>query len=385
MYLYDKMEENLALKREVAIFRTLQVNSQEQQFIKVQDSNLINLSSNDYLGIARDRQLVAEFLENNTKNRDFYFSSSSSRLLTGTFDAYDKCEEAFSKSFSKSALYLNSGYSGNSGIIASLFDKNTLLLIDKLCHFSILNGVLMSKAKHMRFSHNDLEHLRILLKAYYDKYKAVVIITESLFSMDGDFAIMKALVNLKKEYKNLYLYIDEAHSFFLYGQGLGWAKELNLLESVDFLLLTLGKAFGSTGSIFLCNKITRDYLINNLSSFIYSTALAPVNVLFSLFIFSKNQEFTKRRERLKKIAAYLRSIVASKGFCCLSSSHIIPLVYKNNELMFKASEMFLNHNFYCRGIRYPTVPKDSPRLRLSICNFLSDDNVDQLGRLIKNI
>lgn len=390
MYFYDNLLALLDTSKANFNFRTLKNTYQKDNLIDTKSSlNLINLSSNDYLGLGHDDSLVKDFLKTINVDDDtkgsYYFSSSSSRLLTGHFQIYKEFEDYLAKLYGKEALFINSGYDANTGVISTLFDKDTLILADKKSHASIIDGMLQSKAKSMRFAHNDIDHLKSLIQKYGKDFKTIVVITESIFSMDGDIAPLNDLVLLKKEYDNVLLYVDEAHSFGLYDGGLGLCNQLLIKDDIDFVLFTLGKGFGSSGSVLMCSKVVKEYLVNYMRAFIFTTALPPINLCYSLFLLKRFKDFSKRYQRLSTISQKVIETINECGFKTPSKSQIIPIILGSNEKAIKASEYFIKMGFYALPIRYPTVPKNEARLRLSLSSMLGDDDIKRLCMLIKTL
>ena len=376
------MQEQLDKKRHDSCFRFLRSSRQTDCYISTDNRQYINLSSNDYLGIGHDKALVRDFIDSSRSESDFYFSSSSSRLLTGSYMCFEEFEQYIGSLYNKKALYFNSGFDANSGVLQALGSADTLILADKKSHASIIDGMALSSGKTLRFKHNDVEHLKALIERYKDEYESIIIVTEALFSMDGDIAPLEKIAALKDVYDNIYIYVDEAHSFFVYGQGLGLCYEKKVLSKIDFVLVTLGKGFGSAGAVLMCSDVCKDYLINTMRPFIFTTALPPVNILYSLFILKKSDIFAKRRDRLAQISTYIRSVIHSKGLNCPSNSHIIPIILGSNDNAIKAASLFEEHGFLAMPVRHPTVPVGQARLRLSLCSFLSDDDIEKLSTLI---
>ncbi len=383
--LFEQLQKELQIRYENDNMRSLKPAHFHFNNIFIDNKAYLNLSSNDYLSINSRCDLKDEFIEKYKDNKNFYFSSSSSRLLTGHFEIYEEFEHEIGSLFNKKALYLNSGFDANVGAISTLFNDKCLLLADKLVHASMIDGFMQSKAKFARFLHNDIESLHKEILKNKDKYESIIILVESVYSMDGDIAPLLDIVKLKKQYKNVYLYVDEAHSFGIYGNNLGLCHELNILDDVDFLLITLGKAFASCGAVFFSNKIVIDYLINHQRSFIFTTALAPVNVLFSHFILQKLKmgEFKDSAKRLLSISKYIRDTIKDTGQDVISLSQIIPFMTYTNERATAAYNFFLNKGIYAKPIKYPTVLKDKSRLRLSLCASLKDSEVELIANTIK--
>lgn len=391
MSLYQKMQELLDNNRRLGQLRTVKPKSQCGTKIIVDSHEYVNLSSNDYLGLASDLNLAFEFLSdvlhkdnNNKLNADIRMSSSGSPLLTGAHLSYVDAENAMEELFNKKALFFNSGFSANSGVISALATENNLIIADKLAHASIIDGMMTAKGKCLRYAHNDYEHLEKLLNAHADKYDSVIIVTEAVFSMDGDSCDLKKLVELKHKFHNVYLYVDEAHSFCLYSDnGAGLCHLNQVTDEIDFILTTFGKGLGSQGACILCNETARDYLINTSRSLIFSTALSPLAFAHANFMVKYMQMRNDLRERLHSISSYIHNTLNESGYENVSQSQIIPVLTYENEKAVKACEFFKEHGFYAMPIRHPTVPKGKARLRLSLTASLSDDQVEQLEDTIK--
>ncbi|MBO6156631.1 MAG: 8-amino-7-oxononanoate synthase [Succinivibrio sp.] len=391
MSLYQKMQELLDNNRKLGQLRTVKPKSQCGTKIIVDSHEYVNLSSNDYLGLASDLNLAFEFLSdvlhkdnNNKLNADIRMSSSGSPLLTGAHLSYVDAENAMEELFNKKALFFNSGFSANSGVISALATENNLIIADKLAHASIIDGMMTAKGKCLRYAHNDYEHLEKLLNAHADKYDSVIIVTEAVFSMDGDSCDLKKLVELKHKFHNVYLYVDEAHSFCLYSDnGAGLCHLNQVTDEIDFILTTFGKGLGSQGACILCNETARDYLINTSRSLIFSTALSPLAFAHANFMVKYMQMRNDLRERLHSISSYIHNTLNESGYENVSQSQIIPVLTYENEKAVKACEFFKEHGFYAMPIRHPTVPKGKARLRLSLTASLSDDQVEQLKDTIK--
>lgn len=271
---------------------------------------MLNLSSNDYLGLAADTALRDEFMRT-LSERDFLFSSSSSRLLTGNFTVYDELEQMLAELFGASgALVFSSGYHMNTGILPAVADAHTLILADKLVHASLIDGIRLSAARCIRYRHQDYGQLEALLAKSYKDYERIIIVTESIFSMDGDVAPLDRLVDLKKRYPGVMLYVDEAHGIGVRGRsGLGVAEEQGCLKDIDFLCGTFGKALASVGAYVVCSEVMRSFLVNRMRTFIFTTALPPLNVAWTKFILSRLGGWNDRRERLAEAALRVQAAV----------------------------------------------------------------------------
>lgn len=274
------MQQELQLLEEHSNLRRLPRMVHDGRDVIVDGKRMLNLSSNDYLGLASDRALREEFLRTLTPDT-FLPTSSSSRLLTGNFTVYEELEAELAHLFgTEAALVFNSGYHANTGILPAVSDAQTLILADKLVHASLIDGIRLSAAKCIRYRHNDLAQLERLLKEHHSAFRQIIIVTESIFSMDGDQADLPALAELKRRYGNVLLYVDEAHAFGVRGrQGLGCAEESGCTGDIDFLVGTFGKAAASAGAYIVCRKVIREYLVNRMRTLIFTTGLPPVTSL----------------------------------------------------------------------------------------------------------
>lgn len=380
MSLLDHYAEQLDLLKQQGNFRKFTANEQSGRWITIQDRAMLNLASNDYLGLAADLTLREEFLDT-LKIERALFSSSSSRLLTGNFAEYEQFENSLSKAFGRAALLFNSGYHMNIGILPALCDSKTVILADKLVHASMIDGIRLSTAQYVRYRHNDLQHLEQLLQKYHqdEQVERILVVTESIFSMDGDETDLAALAQLKQRFAKTMLYVDEAHAIGVRGeQGLGCAEQYGVLDQIDFLVGTFGKAIASVGGYIICDSIIRDYLINKMRPLIFSTALPPISIAWSDFIFNKVLSMQQQRQHLAEISQYLQQAVIAKGFSSPSSSHIIPIILGESQAAIEKARYVQQQGFYAMPVRPPTVPQNSSRLRISLTSLVQKNELEQL-------
>jgi len=285
-------KEEIQKLKEMNQYRVLRNFSEKSNFHTLCNGKpYVNLSSNDYLGLAFNQSLQEEFYgEMNAENmvNKFGLGSSSSRLLTGNSSLYTELENLIAGEYDAEAcLLFNSGYHANIGILPSIMKKGDILFSDKLNHASIIDGIRLSEADSIRYKHLDFDHLEKRLQTNRGNYKKAIIVTESIFSMDGDIADLNKLVALKKKY-NCMLYVDEAHAVGTRGyKGLGIAEEQGYLFDIDFLIGTFGKAFASQGAFLVCSSLSKEYLVNKSRSLIFTTALPPINLYWTIFVFQK--------------------------------------------------------------------------------------------------
>ncbi|WP_394908235.1 aminotransferase class I/II-fold pyridoxal phosphate-dependent enzyme [uncultured Helicobacter sp.] len=348
---------------------------------------LLNLASNDYLGLQiLWREHIAKFLQNASKEIA-YLSSSSSRLLSGDFPIFSQLESLIASLYGKDCLLFNSGYHANVGMIGALGKLGKVLfLIDEYAHASVFDGIALSRAHFRRFAHNDMQALQELLAHYQSEYDMLIIVVEGLYSMDGDFAPIAELVALKKCYDNVYLYLDEAHSIGVCGDdGLGRAKELELSESIDFLILTFGKAISSVGACVVCHSEIKHYCVNTARSLIYSTALPPLNVAFSAYVFASLSQLAPYRIHLHNLSTKLKHklVAYCQNSIVLGEAHILSIVVKSNERALKLAEHLRKRGIFAPAIRYPSVPKELARVRICLNAALQPTHIHMLLEAIQ--
>ena len=358
---------------------------QQDRYITIQHKKMLNLASNDYLGLASDIELREQFFVF-FSNAQRWMSSSSSRLLTGNFAEYEQLEASLSQAFhGRSALLFNSGYHMNIGVLPALSDSKTLILADKLIHASMIDGIRLSTAKYVRYRHNDLGHLTELLQKYHadELFERIIIVTESIFSMDGDETDLAELVRIKKQFSKVMLYVDEAHAIGVRGeQGLGCAEQYGVVDNIDFLVGTFGKAIASIGGYLICHSIIRDYFLFFMCPLIFSTAQPPICMAWTDFIFKKVLNLNAQRQHLQQISQTLQQAVISKGFDCPSTSHIVPVIIGESTKTVEKAKALQDAGFYIMPVRPPTVPQHSSRLRISLTAQISDVEIAQLAQLL---
>ena len=375
----EQMQQELQELKEKSNLRKLPAITHEGRNVIVDGQRMLNLSSNDYLGLANDRKLRQEFRETLT-TETFLPTSSSSRLLTGNFSIYDRLEQQLADSFgTEAALTFNSGYHANTGILPAVSNTHTLILADKLVHASLIDGIRLSAAKCIRYRHNEYNQLERLLQVNHSEYERIIVVTESIFSMDGDEADLRELVRLKKQYPNVLLYVDEAHAFGVRGQrGLGCAEEQDCINDIDFLVGTFGKALASAGAYIVCRKVIREYLINKMRTFIFTTALPPVTVQWTSFMLERLAGFRQRRETLWFLSNQLREALKNKGYDCPSTSHIVPLITGESCVAIRKAEELQRKGFYALPVRPPTVPEGTSRIRFSLTAEIRESEMEKL-------
>lgn len=373
--MYEDYEKILDELKHHSHFRDLKnFEKKDEKYIYFRGKKLLNLSSNNYLNFADNKKITQEFLD--FAGNKYSFGSASARLLTGTLPVYKELEELLSNLYNKDATLLyNSGYHANVGISSAINQKGDVIFSDKLNHASIIDGMRLSDGKFFRFPHNNMEALEKLLERERKNYKNAFIITESVFSMDGDIEDLKRIIKLKKKY-NCIMIIDEAHAFGVFGEkGLGVAEELGIIDDVDLIVGTFGKSVGSMGAFVTGSKTMINFLINKSRSFIFSTALPPINIAFTKWIIET--QFPKTKDKRKNML----SIAKKMG----SDSHIIPVVIGENKDTVDLCEVLFHNGYFTLPIRPPTVPVGTSRLRLSLTADIQEKDLTVLKEKINEV
>lgn len=334
----------------------------------------VNFSSNNYLGLAGDlilKQKAIEFV-----NR-YGTGATASRLICGNHPYHIQVEDHIAQLAGvEAALLFSSGYQANLTLLPALADRHSLIFADKHIHNSLLQGAIASRAKITRYSHNDLTHLEQLLKRHREEERRKWIVTESIFSMDGDQSNIEALVELSEKYSCL-LYLDDAHATGLAGRngmGLAFGK-----KKPDVAVGAFGKAGGGSGAFAACSKKMKEYLIQYCGGIIYSTAISPAIVGAIEGALERFPTLDSERSRLRTIAEYVRCEISKMGFNIGSSTtHIIPLIVGSEDLAIRLAEKLESCGIFAMAIRPPTVPGEASCVRLSLSSKHTDNQITHL-------
>ena len=371
----SSISEDLALLRRNGQFRKIpDIDFKTDGKVVINGIEYINFASNDYLGISTKTDLIDEFL-NEYKHE--LFSSASARLLSGTSREFKELESTAAKIFNKeAALIFNTGYQCNLGVISALIKKGDVVISDKLNHASIIDGMRLAEGDFIRYRHFDYKQLETILKEKRSNYNKAVIVTESVFSMDGDIADLDKLIELKNKY-NCLLMVDEAHAFCACGKTLAG---ISSNKDVDIITATFGKAVGSFGAFCAASGDIIDYLINKARSFIFSTAIPPINIAWSNWILTEKRTYLEERKKLlERIVQECHYLMNNKGINTVSASQIIPIITGSNEKTLEISERLMAQGYYIPAIRPPTVPEGTSRLRISLT---ADSRVSDFERIL---
>ncbi len=352
------------------------------RYRKLRESSLIDLCSNDYLKLANHPKLKEAFIEGIQK---FGCGSTASRLLRGHRSFIEEVELKFSEWVgSENSLFVANGFSANLGLIDLLADKKTIIFSDRLNHASILDGIRISGAEAKYYKHLDYENLESLLqKSNIDSMK--IIVSETVFSMDGDLADISQLIQLKKKY-NATLILDEAHALGVYGklgEGLAGNLDRSELANIDFRIFTCGKSMGLEGAFIATSHLYKEYLVNRLRTFIFSTAPVPAVAYSVPTSIELVKSYSEKRSKLLELANYIRLELQKKGYETLKSeSQIIPILCESETHAILLSIELEKKGFDIRAIRPPTVKKS--RLRMSLNVSIDDSIANQFLNCLDN-
>lgn len=353
--------------------------------------DLIDFSSNDYLGLARNEE-ISKKASRLVKNVSPKNGATGSRLLTGNHKLYNQLEDFLVRYHgSESALVFNSGYDANIGFFSSVPQRGDIVLYDELAHASIRDGIQMGYAKSYKFAHNDLQDLEQKIKTFRAQSRnemEIYVVTESIFSMDGDSPDLQSLALLCKE-QNCFLVVDEAHATGIFGQGRDLVSQLGLQNEVFARLITFGKAIGCHGAAILGSQFLKEYLINFSRSFIYTTALSPhavANILAAYQYLKEQGEpvIQSLQENISFFKSESVRLQLSERFIQSNSAIHCVIVPGNTKVKYMAQELQLQ-GFDVKPILSPTVKEGGERLRFCLHAFNTKEEISRILSLLKNL
>ena len=347
--------------------------------IRPRPKGVISLAGNDYLGAGADTALREAFFESPLSR--FGLASGSSALLFGESEAHEGLREVLRRIYGRESLLFPSGWQLNTGFIAALaaaFGKDVFFLADRLVHASMIDGLLAAKrhgAGFLRFPHNDCSALERLLERVATEHEIVVILTESVFSMDGDRADLIKLVALKKRWQNVQLAVDDAHGLGISGaNGRGPAEEAGVEDAIDFRILTFGKAAASSGAALLADPDWLALVTNYARPPIFTPAESPLPAAWTSFVLSHVPSWSDRRTRLRRLEAKVLETLGSDAPA--HGTPILPWILGDNARTLAAAKRLEESGFLVSAVRPPTVPEGTSRLRISLASNLTDDEID---------
>lgn len=348
---------------------------------------VLNFCSNNYLGLANDERLINAAKQSLDTGG---FGSGASRLVCGNMSAHEQLEEKLATfKGTEAALVFSTGYMANVGIISSLFNRDDCIFSDRLNHASIIDGIRLSQADFKRYPHNDMGALEEMLKKSQG-HRQRIIITDSVFSMDGDIAPLDKIVSLAKKYDCLTM-IDEAHGLGVMGEkGKGVVEHFGLENQIDIQMGTLSKAAGSFGAYCCGSREFITYLTNKARSFIYTTAMPPSVAAASTCAISIIENESSLRDQLWNNTYYMHQRLKEMGFNILNTqTPIVPIIIGDNDKTVLFSQKLLEEGIFVSAIRPPTVPHNTARLRLTVMASHTGEDLkfvlEQLERIGKNL
>ena len=349
-------------------------------------NNLVDFSSNDYIGFSKSESIFKLAHHYLIENDIIQNGATGSRLISGNHSLY-QITETFIAEFheAESALIFNSGYDANVGFFSAVPQRNDVILCDELSHASIRDGILMSNAKSYKFNHNDFEDLERLILKFPDTN--IYIVTETVFSMDGDSPNLEELIELSEKY-NCYLVVDEAHTLGVFGdKGEGLTQYLQLHNRIFARIMTFGKGLGCHGAAVLGSVDLKDYLVNFARSFIYTTGLSPHSVST---VFTAYQQLNIEKDTIGKLRQNIiffnqqKNLLGLKPMFVRSKSAIQSAIVPGNENVKKLAQQLQDKGFDVKPILSPTVPEGQERLRFCIHSYNSEEEINQVLQLLSS-
>ncbi len=357
--------------------------SPQAKKIVLNGKQVLNFCSNNYLGLADDERIKRAAV---TAINEDGFGSGASRLVCGTMSEHVKLEKKLAGfKRTEGALVFSSGYMANTGIISALVGREDVVFSDKLNHASIVDGIILSRAQLKRYAHNDMQALEGAFKTC-GPCKKRLIVTDTVFSMDGDVAPLKDIVQLASRYGAMVM-VDEAHAFGVLGEhGSGLIEQEGLGDQVDVQMGTLSKAAGCFGAYVCGPKVLCDYLINHSRSFIYTTAMPPACAAAASMAVDIIGQDKQRRRQVLANADYLRRGLKKSGFDTMNSTTpIVPILFKDSLKALEASKRLLEQGVFVQAIRPPTVPVNTARLRATVMATHTQEDLDLFLDCIKEL
>ncbi|KAF2335524.1 aminotransferase class I/II-fold pyridoxal phosphate-dependent enzyme [Flavobacterium daemonense] len=347
-------------------------------------NNLVDFSSNDYIGFSKSESVFRQSHHYLIENEIIQNGATGSRLISGNHSLY-QIAESFIMQFheAESALIFNSGYDANAGFFSAVPQRNDIILYDELSHASIRDGIVMSNAKSYKFNHNDFEDLERLILKFPDTN--IYIVTETVFSMDGDSPNLEELVQLSEKY-NCYLVVDEAHTLGVFGEkGEGLMQNLKLHNRIFARIMTFGKGLGCHGAVVLGSLELKEYLVNFARSFIYTTGLSPHSVATILVAY---QHLEIEKETIDKLRQNIvlfnqqKNLFGLKPMFVRSKSAIQSAIIPGNENVKRIAQQLQDKGFDVKAILSPTVPEGQERLRFCIHSYNTEEEISQILELL---
>lgn len=378
MKLPKSLQNKISIRQENNALRTLK-----------SQNLLIDFASNDYLGFSKNKLIFNKVHQLLVDKELFHNGATGSRLLSGNHELFEETEKFISQfHHSEAALLFNSGYDANVGFLSTVPQRNDIVFYDELCHASIRDGIQLGTAKSFKFKHNDLDDLENKLKKYHIEHNcdsSIYIVTESVFSMDGDSPDVLNLVQLSEKF-NALLVVDEAHALGVIGsKGEGLIQSLHLEARVFARIMTFGKGLGCHGAAVLGSTDLRNFLINFCRSFIYTTSLSPHSIATILVAYQELNLAHNKIQKLNDNSIFFDECSSGWMNCKPNNSSIKSIVISGNDKVKKASLYLQNNGFDVKPILSPTVPAGQERLRFCLHSYNSKEEISRALELLSKL
>ncbi|MBT9437554.1 MAG: aminotransferase class I/II-fold pyridoxal phosphate-dependent enzyme [Desulfobacterales bacterium] len=373
----ERIKNRLLNQHNAGLYRKpVEINKRQEKYLFIGNRKVLNFASNDYLGLSVSEKLRQKVSRNFLK---YSTSSSSSRLVSGNYSVINQAEKEYARFFGyEDALFFPSGYQANLGILSALFEKGDLLIFDKHMHASSVKGMLLSGADFHGYNHNSMSHLCKWLEKFGGNQPAVL--TESLFSMDGDFLDLQGFKALKERF-NFFSIVDEAHAFGAIGEnGRGIARDV-----ADIGVGTFGKALGLFGAFVLLPAGFKEYLFNFSSPLIYTTSLPEAHAASAIDLLEIISQCEKQRKHLREISSLTKEKLVYEGFCVKGDAHILAVEIGDESRALEISERLLEKDIFVLPARYPTVPLHKAILRIGMTALHTEEDVKKLVSSLKEV
>ncbi|MSO13769.1 aminotransferase class I/II-fold pyridoxal phosphate-dependent enzyme [Rickettsiales endosymbiont of Trichoplax sp. H2] len=374
--LTNRLSEKLTKYKSLELLREKKViNKKDNNLLHIKNKQLLSFTSNDYLSLSHD---IKSGLEINNCINNYGSGSVSSAHISGYFDIHRDLENKFCQIYNKeSSLFFNSGYNANIGVISTMANRDTTIISDKLCHASIIDGIIISRAKHLRYEHNNMQSLEnCLLKSSGEK----IVITESVFSMEGDICQIDKITALAKKY-GAFLIIDDAHGFGTIGKnGMGILDYAKNPSGIDCVIIPLGKSCASMGAIVLAKKLVCNILNQFARSYIYTTNIPPIITYFALQNLNKIVSDQISFHKLSNIIEYFIAKAIEKKIPLISHdlTPIKSILINKVKQLLNIKDFLYKKGILVSAIRYPTVPKNKERVRISLNSNHTEEQINFL-------
>lgn len=375
------MDQNSLMQRMRFCINELEESAHIRELCSVRG---VNLCSNDYLGLATNRCLRLALID--AVEKCDKIASTGSRLLSGHHSVWDELEEEFATfAGTEASLFFTSGFAANIGLLSAILEPGDVVFSDALNHASIIDGIRLSRAQKMIYQHRDLDSLERALRDSWRTKGTRVVVTESIFSMDGDRAPLTEIFQLAEKY-GADVIVDEAHATGVMGSGgRGLLVEQDIYKQALAIVHTCGKALASMGAFVCGSKILKQFLVNHARSFVFNTALPPYVALQIQTALRLAKSMEAERVHLSSLSADLRARLKVLGYDCASDSQIVPLIVGSNEEVLHLASVLEESGFAVKAIRPPSVPPGTERLRISLTAALSGREIEHFANIVGSL